>query len=219
MPHSCKVLPTEARTCEPTRVLAESNRLPGTCATVPAVKISAARFSDDPANGQDHTCQDPRHSTRQNDLENRPQFSGAQSEASFPVGIRHRNQCLFRCSHDQRQDHDRQRHRIRPAWNNSSQGVITNRIYPNKPYTMDGMPCKSFRRHPDNFHQFAARFWRIPPDRSPKISLPAPPSARDSAVIYTVLMIAGIMDMLLCVVFPGKQLRLKMVPRRLPVYI
>ena len=49
------------------------------------------------------------------DAEYRAQTSGTQTERAFAVVELNRNQCFLSGTHDERQDHDRQRHRTRPA--------------------------------------------------------------------------------------------------------
>ena len=68
-------------------------------------------LTDDAADTEDNTGQDAGTRSRQHDAEYRAQTSGAQTERAFAVGIRNRHQRFLSGTHDERQDHDCQRHR------------------------------------------------------------------------------------------------------------
>ena len=68
-------------------------------------------LADDAADTEDNTGQDAGTRSRQHDAEYRAQTSGTQTERAFAVGIWNRHQRFLRGTHDERQDHDGQRHR------------------------------------------------------------------------------------------------------------
>ena len=79
-------------------------------------------------------------------------FSGAQSKAAFPEGIRHSQKSLFRCTHNNRQHHDGQSQRTRqqriPPFTISHKEQHSKQTIYNR-----GNSCQRFCRHTDNTNQ------------------------------------------------------------------
>ena len=70
-------------------------------------------LADDAADRQNDAGQDAGHRARQHNTKHRAQTAGAQTERTLAEAVRHGHQRFLCGAHDERQDHDRQRHAAR----------------------------------------------------------------------------------------------------------
>ena len=67
-------------------------------------------LADDAADAEDDARQDARHGGGEHDAEHGAQAAGAEAERALAEGIRHAHERLLSGAHDERQDHDGERH-------------------------------------------------------------------------------------------------------------